>query len=77
MSDPNDPGDLSDSTGSDGTDRDQRVRLAVGGFVVAALLGLVLEATVLPPTAAPFGVQSLFIGVGAAAGMWLVAGELY
>jgi hypothetical protein len=45
--------------------------------VVAALVGLALEATVLPPERLPFGVQSLFIAVGAAAGMWLVAGELY
>ena len=57
--------------------QDQRVRLAVGGFVVAALVGVALEATVLPPEGLPFGVQSLFIAVGAAAGMWLVASELY
>lgn len=64
-------------SGDEDTGRDQRVRLAVGGFVVAALVGLALEATVLPPEQLPFGVQSLFIAVGAAAGMWLVAGELY
>jgi hypothetical protein len=61
----------------DATGPDQRIRLAAGGFVVAALVGLALEATVLPPERLPFGVQSLFIAVGAAAGMWLVAGELY
>jgi hypothetical protein len=67
--------DLERDPGNGG--RDQRVRLAVGGFVVAALVGLALETTVLPPEQLPFGVQSLFIAVGAAAGMWLVAGELY
>jgi hypothetical protein len=64
------------SDGDEGDGPDQRVRLAVGGFVVAALVGLALEATVLSPEQLPFGVQSLFIAVGAAAGMWLVAGEL-
>ena len=63
--------------GDDAADRDENVRLAVGGFVVAALVGLVLEATVISNPALPFGVQSLFIAVGAAAGMWLVASELY
>jgi hypothetical protein len=63
-------------SGDEDAGRDQRVRLAVGGFVVAALVGLALEATFLPPEQLPFGVQSLFIAVGAAAGMWLVAGEL-
>jgi hypothetical protein len=57
-------------------EQDERLRLVVGGFVVAAVIGLILEATRLPPTAVPFGVQTIFIAVGAAAGMWLVAGQL-
>ena len=69
--------DSGEVAGTDGDGRDGKVRLAVGGFVVAALVGLALEVTVLPPGQLPLGVQSLFIAVGAAAGMWLVAGELY
>jgi hypothetical protein len=57
-------------------DRDGRVRLALGAFVVAALVGLLLEVTLLGPAAFPLGVRSLFIAVGAAAGMWLASGEL-
>jgi hypothetical protein len=53
-----------------------RRRLAVGGFVVATLVGLALEVTVLGGGGLPFGVRSLFIGAGAAGGMWLVGGEL-
>ena len=44
-------------------DRNGRVRLSLGAFVVAALVGLL-------------GVRSLFIAVGAAAGMWIASSEL-
>jgi hypothetical protein len=57
-------------------ERGERVRLAGGGLVVAFLVGLALEAFLLAPTTLPFGLRSLFIAVGAAAGMWLVGGEL-
>jgi hypothetical protein len=57
-------------------DRDGRVRLSLGAFVVAALVGLLLEVALLGPAALPLGVRSLFIAVGAAAGMWIASGEL-
>ena len=55
---------------------EERARLALGGLVVAFVVGLVLEWAVLAPTTLPFGLRSLFIAVGAGAGMWLVGGEL-
>jgi hypothetical protein len=68
--------DTADETTGEGMDLAARRRLAVGAFVVAGLVGLALELTVLPAADLPLGVQSLFIAVGAAAGMWVVVGEL-
>lgn len=57
-------------------DRNARRRLTVGTFAVAGVVGLLLEVTLLGPAPFPLGVRSLFITIGAAAGMWVAAGQL-
>ncbi|MFC7177237.1 hypothetical protein [Halosegnis marinus] len=54
----------------------ERRRATAIAFVVAALAGLALEATVLGSGDLPYGVRSLFIAAGAAGGTWLAWGEL-
>jgi len=53
-----------------------RRRATGGAFVVAAVVGLVLELTVLGDGAFPLGLRTLFIAGGAAGGTWLTWGEL-